>query len=129
MVTPVIRVLRLRLPRLAAAALAVLGLMASSARGVLACTMPAGHPMAAVAEAVPMAAHAHHLPAPAPDPDAPEPADESCPDLAHCAVVAWTPLPPTLPERARAVAGRIPSIESRPLSVGGSIDTPPPKRG
>jgi hypothetical protein len=123
---------RFRLPRVIVAALAVLGLLGSTVRPLLACTMAAPEPRveALAADAHAADAHAaHHGDHSAPtDADTSAPAHERCPDLAHCAVPAWTPETPALPTGAVRLAVRVRGPESRPVSVGRPIDTPPPKR-
>lgn len=61
--------------------------------------------------------------------DAPPPLHERCPDLAHCAVMAWTPRPPAVPAVLAAPSSRVGGADARLMSVGRAIDTPPPKRG
>lgn len=130
---------RFRLSRFVAAVLAALGLLASSGRTLLACTMPGAEPASVEAEADP---HAHHHAAAVPaaesmseqaqrtqHDDAPPPQHERCPDLAHCAVMAWTPLPPVVPAVLAAPSSNVGSADARLMSVGRAIDTPPPKRG
>ena len=130
---------RFRLPRFVAAALAALGLLASSARTMLACTMPSEDPVVAVAADDP---HAHHHGGAAVGAEAaldqgatvgderiPASEHERCPDLAHCVVLAWTALPPGWPVSTPVPEARVDAVDVHPLSAGRTIDTPPPKRG